>query len=136
MSQPVLFTVKFFGGFETNDVIGFQVFDGPESASDTPTFPTTGYDNFVPGFHSTHGTAGSSVLSAPITVDLRSINAAIGPLAGQDIASTVNNLGYLDVRIADDTGIDYLQLSFTAIPEPNASMLIALGLVTLRRRIR
>lgn len=139
LTAPVTLTASFtqVGG---NDSMGFQAFDGPESLFDrqNDAFPfprmSTGLGA---GSFLTLGSGGATVTSAPISFDLRNFTAGAGPLAGQNIAATVNDLGYLDVFVADDTIVDYLQLSYTPVPEPGAAVLLtaaACGLAAPRRR--
>ena len=56
----------------------------------------------------------------------------------QTVIDAVNAAGYLDVFFADDTGVDFINLTFTVIPEPSTAFLLASGLVALaagRRRM-
>ena len=58
----------------------------------------------------------------------------------QTVIDAVNAAGYLDVSLQDDTGVDYIELEFTLIPEPSSALLLSFGLTGLafhgrRRRV-
>ncbi len=56
------------------------------------------------------------------------------PNTGQNIVPDINAAGYLDVWVADDTGVDWIELT---IPAPGSIALLGLGgLANLRRRRR
>jgi hypothetical protein len=125
---PVTLTIKLFGNSGSNDGLGFQAYDGPVSSTSVLTAPSMSYTSGIVAFNNTYG-SGGSVTASPISVDLRSITAVAGPLSSQNIASTVNNLGYLDVWVADDSAVDYLTLNYTSVPEPTSACvaLLAIG---------
>ncbi|HVM59363.1 MAG TPA: PEP-CTERM sorting domain-containing protein [Verrucomicrobiae bacterium] len=50
---------------------------------------------------------------------------------GGSLLDQINGVNALDVCVSDDTGVDFVELSFTAIPEPSSLALVGGGLAGL-----
>jgi hypothetical protein len=129
MSQPVLLEVEFRtngGDIDSTDHIRFQLIDEdmPGSFPGELWVPPMSLVLSLPIYVDTYGDGSPPATGVLTTVDLRTIVSDRGPYVGQTIAETINNLGHLDVFIDDDTGIDYMRLTYTAVPEPGCLPLL------------
>lgn len=136
LSQPVTLEIMMRsqgGAIDSTDAIGFQLDDAtvPGAYPGPGYFPSMRVGFGLPGFVATHGDGAAPATGVTTTIDLRTVNIAT---LSETVAENINNVGHLDVFISDDTGIDWMRLSYTEIPEPASAMLLTLGAIALLRR--
>ncbi len=146
LSQSVLLTVRWVSG-PFNDSVAYQLQDPDLPATPIKKFPPFGVSQSLDTLYTNHAIAGSkSTAHLGITTqfDLRGLTIPSSKSKGANmtVAETIDAWGYLDVFMQDDTGIDWMELSYTdanyVIPEPSTVGLSALAILSgffyLRRR--
>jgi hypothetical protein len=114
------------------DHLQFQLRD----ANMTPGYPGDGWSppmswgSLLNAYLTSYMVSGSLLDGVITKVDLRTLTATAGTDAGMSIAESMNLRGYLDVHIEDDTGVDWMRLTF-GVPTPSSLALFAVGFVVM-----
>ena len=118
LGKPVLLKIEFRcagGAIDSTDGIGLQLRDEdmPSSYPGPLWNPPMSWGQSLPDYVDIYGNGEPCNTGVLTTVDLRDLVATQGSLAGRTIAETINNLGYLDIFVGDDTGIDFVCLCYS-----------------------
>ncbi len=139
LSSPVTLRLALQSTDPDTDSIGFQ-FNDSTLPSSTPTgsyFPQMLWGQPINDFVSANSTSGALTSGVTLEIDLRTLTST--GLGTNNLAESINSLGYLDVIVQDDTQVDFLELTYNVntVPEPSVSIsciIAACGLMARRRR--